>query len=75
MLGGSNIEAESGAYERAAGLGIGICGQHPAFVLVVPEDAHQRFNVELDVRFFEIEERCRWRVGNPEIAVGRDGGL
>ena len=69
VLGGDDIEAESRADERAAGFWIGIGGEHPAFVLMVAKDAHQRFDVELDFRRIEIEERrwLRW------ISVDRRG--
>ncbi len=43
------IEAEAGADERLRGLGIGISGEHPAFVALVAQDVHQGVDVELDV--------------------------
>ena len=56
----SDIEAESRADKRATGFWIGIGGENPAFVLMVAEDVHQGFDVELDFGFFEIEEHgCR----------------
>ena len=57
VLGCRNIETESRADQRAAGFGIGIGGQHPAFMPAVAKDTHQTAQAELDVRILEVEQR------------------
>src|SRR5450631_15435 len=54
-----NVQTESRAYQRPAGLGIGIRRQHPAFMPAVAQHTHQALESELDIGIRDVKQRLQ----------------
>jgi hypothetical protein len=66
------VEADAGADEGLASLGVGIGGEDPAFVAVIAEYLHQVADVELDAVDSGLEELLDGLRG--ELGIGGDWG-
>src|SRR5450755_3120349 len=57
VLGRLNVQTESRADQRPAGLGIGIRRQHPTFMPAVAQHTHQALESELDIGIRNVKQR------------------